>query len=125
VNLANTLRHYFRFGQPDVISQRVNLPIGIGDAHIIHIDKRDCANPRTRQRFRRPGADTANTHHTNTSTSKQLQRFFTIQTRCDTKTLTPGITNYHRHSTSELKRVRLSLTLSYPSKRYTEYHISR
>ena len=78
VDKTNTLCHHFRFRQPDVAAQGMDLAVGIGDADIVHIDKGDRPDAGSRQRFRRPGADPADPDHADVGIGKTLQRFFTI-----------------------------------------------
>ena len=108
----NAFRHHFRLCQADVITKGMDLTVGIGDANVIHINQRDCANTGSRQRLCRPRPHTTNAHDADMRIRKQLQGFFTIETCRAAKTLTPGIADYHRHKTSDVKRVRFFLTLN-------------
>ncbi len=45
VNLPNPFGHHFRFRQPDVITQRMDLTVRIGHADIVHINQRNRACP--------------------------------------------------------------------------------
>ena len=78
VDIANARGHHFRFRQPDVAPQGMNLSVSVSDADIIHINQGNRANPGSCQRFRRPGAHAADTDHANMRVGKTLQRFFTI-----------------------------------------------
>ncbi len=78
-------------------------------AHIIHIDKRDCANPRARQRSaaQEPTPPIPTTQIC--ASAKVATLFHHTDALCH-QNADAMLTNYHRHSTSELKRARLSLT---------------
>ena len=78
VDQADTLRHDLRLRQTKVIAQGVDLTVGVGDANVIHVNQRDCANTGSRQRFCRPRPHTTNAHDADMRIRKQLQGFFTI-----------------------------------------------
>src|SRR5690606_22441370 len=57
------------------------LPAGIGDADVIHVDQSDAADAGARQRLGRPAADTADTDHGHMTALQPGQGFGAIESR--------------------------------------------
>ncbi len=55
--------HRLGFVAADVGAECLDLTVGVGDAHVVEIDECQRADAGARQRFRCPGADTADADH--------------------------------------------------------------
>ena len=60
VDQANTFSHCINLGFSINVAKGMNLPVRIGFGHHIEVDRNKMPDPGSRQRFKRPGADTAN-----------------------------------------------------------------
>ncbi len=93
---ADARGHDLCFCLTDIALLRMDLPVGIGDTDIIHVDQRNVSDAGTRQRLSGPGAHTANTNYAEMRLCKLLQRLLPIKTRRPAKALSPGVA-YHFH----------------------------
>lgn len=60
INIPDSDRHGFCLGLTDGCSQRVDLPVGIGNAKVVQVHQDNGTHARPRQRFRRPGSYSSN-----------------------------------------------------------------
>ena len=70
VDSQDPLPHHLNFRLPDGSLHGVDLPVGIGYAHIIHINQCNGTDSGTRQCFRSPRADTTDADNTETGPGK-------------------------------------------------------
>ncbi|MOA55379.1 hypothetical protein D3C78_1791600 [compost metagenome] len=54
VDRQDPLCHHFGFRLANMLAQSMDLPIGVGDADVIHVDQGDRTNAGACQRFSRP-----------------------------------------------------------------------
>jgi len=79
VDGANTCGHLVDLGFAHCAIEGVNLPVGIGDAHIVQVEQADLAYPAARQRLGHPGAYTADADHRDVSSRQSLETGAAIQ----------------------------------------------
>jgi hypothetical protein len=93
---VNTLRHHLGFRLTDMPLQRMNLTVGIGNTHIVHVNQGNFTDAGARQRFGRPGTDAADADDAEMRVGKTLQCFLPVETRRAAKSLAPGVAdNFH------------------------------
>ena len=80
VDAPDPLREHLHFGTPDLALHRGKLAVGVGDADIVHVDQRQAAHARTRQRLGGPGTDAAHADHRHVGARKAFQRVASIKT---------------------------------------------
>ena len=90
VDRQDTLRHHLGFRLPDMLAQRVDLAVGIGNADIIHVDQSDGADAGARQRLSRPGTHAADADHADVRLREHRQRLLAVQSRRAAETLQIG-----------------------------------
>jgi hypothetical protein len=102
VDGANTCGHLVDLGFAHCAIEGVNLPVGIGDAHIVQVEQADLAYPAARQRLGRPRADATDADHRHMRSRQPLEADAAIQAGNTAETLI-----IDRHADSPEKTWRL------------------
>src|SRR5688500_13607943 len=79
INAMDTFGHDGGFCSSDGSRKGGKLPVNIADAHFVHIDQCECANPGSGECFDSPGADTTYSNDTHMRPTKPFRSGLAVE----------------------------------------------